>query len=166
MALAKMAQRHVNKRDAMFTGVRAQFQQILKQAAENHTAGLKEIFNQFDANGDRMISQTEFTVGCRELGLPISPDEVAILFPYFDDDGSGDINMDEFLAFVEQDLPPPRKRSSFANTLAALKKDPTQKKLPPVNEMLFPVCRTSKAVAIGNFKNGCNENCYSLCSRF
>lgn len=59
--------------------------------------GLGRCFRRIDDNGDKALSLEEFTKGLQDSGLEVSDDEAQEIFTQFDSDGSGSINMTEFL---------------------------------------------------------------------
>jgi calcyphosin len=50
-----------------------------------------------DDNGDKKLNIEEFVGGIRDTGLDITANEAKEIFNSFDKDGSGTINMTEFL---------------------------------------------------------------------
>lgn len=59
--------------------------------------GLGRCFRRIDDNGDKSLSLDEFTKGLADSGLDVGDDEAEEIFNKFDADGSGTINMTEFL---------------------------------------------------------------------
>lgn len=53
-----------------------------------------------DDDGNKNLNIEEFSLGLREMGLEITDDEIRELFNKFDTDGSGSVNMDEFLVHI------------------------------------------------------------------
>lgn len=54
-------------------------------------------FRRIDDNGDKTLSLEEFAKGLRDSGLEVDDAEAEEIFNTFDTDGSGSINMTEFL---------------------------------------------------------------------
>lgn len=57
-----------------------------------------------DDDGNKNLNFEEFSLGLREMGLEITDDEIRELFNKFDTDGSGSVNMDEFLVHIRVEL--------------------------------------------------------------
>ncbi|GMI35931.1 hypothetical protein TeGR_g8823 [Tetraparma gracilis] len=62
-------------------------------------ANLKEQFEDFDANGDGVVSKKEFAKGCKKIGMRVTAGEMEKLMELLDKDGSGDISYGDFVAF-------------------------------------------------------------------
>ncbi|SPP87964.1 calcyphosin-like protein isoform X2 [Drosophila guanche] len=59
--------------------------------------GLSRAFRVMDDDGSQTLSPEEFKKGISDVGLDVTDSEVAEMFARFDADGSGNINMTEFL---------------------------------------------------------------------
>lgn len=59
--------------------------------------GLGRCFRRIDDNGDKQLNLEEFTKGLHDTGLDVDGSEAQEIFNQFDADGSGAINMTEFL---------------------------------------------------------------------
>jgi len=59
-------------------------------------------------DGNRKIDSQEFFVGLQELGVKINKTEADALMGYFDSNGDGCINFDEFLVGIRGKLNPKR----------------------------------------------------------
>ncbi|BFF90666.1 calcyphosin-like protein [Drosophila madeirensis] len=59
--------------------------------------GLSRTFRVMDDDGSKTLSPEEFKKGISDVGLDVSDSEIAEMFARFDADGSGNINMTEFL---------------------------------------------------------------------
>lgn len=53
-----------------------------------------------DDDGNKQLSLEELTTGIRETGLDLSDSEIAEIFKALDVDGSGGINVTEFLVAI------------------------------------------------------------------
>jgi Ca2+-binding EF-hand superfamily protein len=53
-----------------------------------------------DDDKNHLLSSSEFTKAMRETNLGLSQDEINALFQYFDSDGNGSIDFEEFLQGV------------------------------------------------------------------
>ena len=62
--------------------------------------GLGRCFRRIDDNGDKTLDLEEFTKGLKDTGLEVTNEEAEEIFNKFDADGSGNINMTEFLVGV------------------------------------------------------------------
>ncbi|KAH8250307.1 hypothetical protein KR026_010643 [Drosophila bipectinata] len=59
--------------------------------------GLSRSFRVMDDDGSKTLSSEEFKKGVKDMGLELSDSEIQDMFTRFDTDGSGNINMTEFL---------------------------------------------------------------------
>ena len=67
--------------------------------------GLGRTFRALDSyDGNRKLDPSELEVGLRENGCDLTKQEVQILFQYFDTDGDGTVNFDEFLVGIRGTL--------------------------------------------------------------
>jgi Ca2+-binding EF-hand superfamily protein len=62
------------------------------------STGLRAVFQQYDKNGDQKLSVKEFTCALDEL-VRVSTAQAKGIFQAIDEDGSGYVDYDEFLAF-------------------------------------------------------------------
>tara|TARA_B110000090_G_C13266527_1_gene402454 strand:+ start:608 stop:805 length:198 start_codon:yes stop_codon:yes gene_type:complete len=53
-----------------------------------------------DDNGNGALSMSEFKKAMKECDMDLTTSETSALFSFFDKDGSGDIDFEEFLAGV------------------------------------------------------------------
>ncbi|CAD8054955.1 unnamed protein product [Paramecium primaurelia] len=56
-----------------------------------------EIFKLFDENGDNKISRNEFTTAIGNIGVPVTNEDMEIVFMFVDLDGTGQIEYQEFI---------------------------------------------------------------------
>ena len=72
---------------------------------------LGRIFRALDSYDDnRKVEREEFLVGLRENGVDIDAGEASKLLDYFDKDGDGCFNIDEFLVRIRGELNEKRKK--------------------------------------------------------
>ena len=72
-------------------------------------SGLSRAFKTMDNGaGNRKLDPEELGIGMRERGIDLTKAELAALLKYFDKDGDGNINFDEFLAGIRGRLNGPR----------------------------------------------------------
>jgi Ca2+-binding EF-hand superfamily protein len=62
---------------------------------------IKDLFDEMDSNHNGELDKQEFLDGCQNVGITISPQEVNLVWPLFDDDGNGFIDTDELIVFLE-----------------------------------------------------------------
>ena len=72
--------------------------------------GLARHFRIVDRNGNGALDPSEFFKVCALNRLPLSDDDVRLLFAHFDSDRSGEVAYDEFLRAVRGRLSPMRRR--------------------------------------------------------
>lgn len=70
--------------------------------------GLGRCFRRIDDNGDKNLDLEEFTKGLADTGLEVEKSEAQEIFNQFDTDGSGTINMTEFLLGIRVRKPSAR----------------------------------------------------------
>jgi Ca2+-binding EF-hand superfamily protein len=51
----------------------------------------------FDDNGDGKIQKNEFQSAIHNMGIPINPEEMDVLYMFVDLDGTGEIEYHEFI---------------------------------------------------------------------
>ena len=65
---------------------------------------LLETFKILDRDGSGEIDKTEMKIGLHRLGFEVSCSDVDLAWPMFDLDGNGTIELDEFFAFMLEDI--------------------------------------------------------------
>lgn len=63
-----------------------------------------------DDNGNHSLSRDEFAKGLRDYGITMSMDEVQAVLSFFDKNGDGTVDFDEFLRYVRPPLNETRQR--------------------------------------------------------
>ena len=53
-----------------------------------------------DDDGSKCLNFEEFAKGIRETGLDCTDEDARVMFEHFDKDGSGTVNIDEFLMAI------------------------------------------------------------------
>ena len=77
----------------------------LKRRGSKTIAGLGRTFRALDSyDGNKKVDSEEFNVGLRENGVDLTQEESDALLHYFDRDGDGHINFDEFLVGIRGKL--------------------------------------------------------------
>ena len=66
-------------------------------------ATIKQKFHMADINGDGRLNPKEFMKLLKSFGMDLSPADVEILIARFDVDNDGDIDLNEFRAFIESE---------------------------------------------------------------
>lgn len=97
---AKEAVKRAPKLDVIVKQLKVQ----LAQRGARGIVGLSRKFKIMDDNGNGALSVSEFQKAMRECALDLSPEDCSALFMYFDKDGSGDIDFEEFLQGVRGDM--------------------------------------------------------------
>jgi calcyphosin len=77
----------------------------LKRRGSKTIAGLGRTFRALDSyDGNKKVDSQEFNVGLRENGVDLTQEESDALLAFFDKDGDGCINFDEFLVGIRGQL--------------------------------------------------------------
>ena len=77
----------------------------LKKRGTRTIAGLGRTFRQLDSfDGNRKVDGQEFYTGLTECGVDITQAEASSLLTFFDKDGDGHVNFDEFLVGIRGQL--------------------------------------------------------------
>jgi len=62
---------------------------------------LKNWLRSIDLNGDGVIDKPELQIACTNSGLALNDEELDLVFPILDADGSGSFDLDELFSFVQ-----------------------------------------------------------------
>eukprot|EP00762_Andalucia_godoyi_P003973 ANDGO_05640.mRNA.1 Crustacean calcium-binding protein 23 len=82
----------------------------LKSRGSMSQRGLASVLRNLDNNRNRQLDAEEISSGLSDYGVKVSKAEAATLISSFDRDGSGTLNLDEFLRAVRGDLNEARKK--------------------------------------------------------
>lgn len=83
---------------------RRSFVRRWKKASEGLTiAQIRDRFHRADRNGNGQLAAKELQLVLRSFGMDVSDDDMQILADRFDLDGDGDLDMEEFIAFVHSE---------------------------------------------------------------
>jgi|TARA_B110000977_G_scaffold132451_3_gene168719 Ca2+-binding EF-hand superfamily protein len=82
--------------------------QLAKHGGANGIRSLQRIFRILDTSGDGDLSQEEFLIGLKEMGITIDKSEAHIVVDLFDRNKDGNVNFHEFLSTVRGKLNPRR----------------------------------------------------------
>eukprot|EP01060_Flectonema_neradi_P038554 TRINITY_DN8132_c0_g1_i1.p1 TRINITY_DN8132_c0_g1~~TRINITY_DN8132_c0_g1_i1.p1 ORF type:complete len:551 (+),score=104.17 TRINITY_DN8132_c0_g1_i1:136-1788(+) len=82
---------------------------IIKRAGKRGFRGLTRILKIMDDNGNRQLDKPELKSGFETYGLALSSRELDVIFAYFDEDGSGQISVTEFVRGVRGPMTNPRR---------------------------------------------------------
>jgi Ca2+-binding EF-hand superfamily protein len=95
-----------NRTDVRLTleTLECQVRKALRQAMKERGQSTSELFLKFDADGSGLIDKLEFALGLKALGIAISPAEVELVWPVFDVDNSGEIDLQEFIQITSADI--------------------------------------------------------------
>ena len=58
------------------------------------------MFKSMDNNKNKSLDAEELESGLRDFGINLNSEQVGVLVKYFDKDGSGNINFNEFLSAI------------------------------------------------------------------
>ena len=82
----------------------------LQRRGSKTITGLGRTFRALDSyDGNKKVDSSEFNVGLRENGVELTQAESDVLLTYFDKDGDGCVNFDEFLVGIRGELNERRK---------------------------------------------------------
>lgn len=87
--------------DAIVDKVR---KKIVERGGSTGIKAITKLLAIMDDNGDKKLSKEELKYGLRDYGISLSPIELDQVFYYFDRDGNGFIDVDEFLIGLKGDM--------------------------------------------------------------
>jgi hypothetical protein len=75
-----------------------------KEPSTSTSSSLTELFEQYDRDGDGVLSKAEFSTACKALlGESMDDEQISKLMKYSDVNGSGDIDIHEFVVWLYGD---------------------------------------------------------------
>ena len=84
----------------------------LRKRMRGHREDLLTVFDEFDTNGDGVLSEDEFRRGLRQHGIRLSPAEMEQLMQVFDTNGDSTLDYREFIdAVLYESRSPSAQRS-------------------------------------------------------
>jgi len=90
----------------------------VKNLSEKDEAQLKDLFRQYDKDGDGFITDNEVREFFKSLGKTLSEEEVTEQIKEADNDGDGRVSFEEFVQVVKSD-----KFAAFQTTFSEYDKD-------------------------------------------
>lgn len=73
---------------------------MLAERGAMSVRGVAQNFAIIDKNNNRLIDAQELDVGLRQMGVNLNEEQVAVLLKHFDRDGSGQIDLNEFMVAI------------------------------------------------------------------
>eukprot|EP01038_Epipyxis_sp_PR26KG_P009178 gene9178-12377_t len=83
---------------------------IVERGGANGIRSIAKLLSIMDDNGDKKLTKDELKFGLRDYGIDLTPTQVEQVFFYFDRDGNGTIDFDEFLIGIKGEMNERRKR--------------------------------------------------------
>jgi Ca2+-binding EF-hand superfamily protein len=99
--MKKSAVKQVKKEPEVPIELLNSFRAELKKHGARGIHGLGRKFKILDTSGNRTLTADEFAVGLQQLDLKCSSEDSKAIFAYFDKDGSGSIDYEEFIKVVK-----------------------------------------------------------------
>lgn len=66
--------------------------------------GVARVFGIFDANNNRQMDAAELEGGLRKIGINLTEAQVKALCDFFDKDGSGQVDLNEFMVAIRGEM--------------------------------------------------------------
>ena len=90
-----------------FASVIAKIQHQCATRGARSIRGLSRVFKQLDSyDGNKKVDRDEFFTGMNEFGCELTREEADMIFAKWDEDGSGNLNFDEFLKGIRNEMSP------------------------------------------------------------
>lgn len=73
---------------------------MLAERGAMSVRGVALAFKIIDKNNNRLMDGEELDAGLRQRGVNLNPEQISVLLKYFDKDGSGQIDLNEFMVTI------------------------------------------------------------------
>lgn len=83
-----------------FIGMMVSEEPVIRRDVKSHLVGFREAFNLFDSEGRGVITDESFLRSWREYGFQATDEQVIEMLKIADEDGSGELEFDEFVHMV------------------------------------------------------------------
>jgi len=68
--------------------------------SEDGSDPVREIFSSFDTDGNGVLDCKEMLIACQQLDLDVTEEQLNVVWPMLDADGSGEVDIEEFFAII------------------------------------------------------------------
>jgi Ca2+-binding EF-hand superfamily protein len=81
---------------------------------------IRNIFHQFDVNGNGTLNQKEFEKLIQKFQIKLSRNDVEVLMGRFDRDGDGELDLEEFYEYIQQEMKATTTTTTTTTTSASI----------------------------------------------